>query len=141
MVFLHSHVSFYLLSSCPELQRPGNGGSNFINTQAADIPIEDTDYILDSDDREGIEAILRNNRITTVIFVGAHLNQCVIIRPIGARMLQRLPLNLVFIPDLLDVMYNPATFPYLDTSEEGVQVFSRLLEKFYMPSSQIVEEE
>lgn len=101
------------------------------------VQIEDGDAITDS--AEAI-CLMRQRGIENVIFMGVHENMCVLNRPFGIRQLVSQGLNVVFIRDLTDTMYNHRRPPYVDHFT-GTDLVTEHIEKYLCPtitSDQIV---
>jgi nicotinamidase-related amidase len=78
------------------------------------IEISGADLISD----RGIEiySYVKNRNIDTIIYVGVHLNMCVLGRPFGIRKMTGLKMNCIIVRDLIDIMFKP--YPGMEISHQ-----------------------
>ncbi|MDR1734403.1 MAG: hypothetical protein LBR73_05950 [Oscillospiraceae bacterium] len=91
------------------------------------------DYI--SDNGDTVYAILKQNGIARIIYMGVHTNMCILNRPFAIKAMLRRGMKPCLCRDLTDCMYNPAKPPYVQ-HEEGLQLILSYIEKFYCPTVQ-----
>jgi nicotinamidase-related amidase len=70
-----------------------------------------------SDDAQEIFNLFLARGIRRVVLTGVHVNECLIKRPFGARMLRALGFDVVIVRDLTDVFYDSRSAPYVSRSE------------------------
>ncbi len=99
--------------------------------QHAAIEIWDGDSISAND--QEILSLLNTRQITQLLYVGVHLNMCVLHRPFGIKRLTRWGFTVALARDLTDTMYNPARPPYV-SHDEGTQLVVGYVEKFWCPT-------
>ena len=105
--------------------------------QNEDIAICEGDYIV-GDEGARVAAILDREQVQHLIYVGVHLNFCIL----HTRSFSMLPMkargfSVGFVRDLVDSMYNPARPPYV-SHETGTQLVADFIEKFVCPSIEVI---
>lgn len=93
-----------------------------------------------SDSGPEIYSYLRMRGIRTVLFMGVHVNMCVLNRSFAIRQMTRWGMPCVLVRDLTDSMYNPADYPHV-SHERGTQLVIEYIERYWAPtvtSSEIV---
>lgn len=95
------------------------------------IEIDASDSISAND--QEIVSVLRARNITQVLYMGVHLNMCVLHRPFGIKRMVRWGYQVALARDLTDTMYNPARPPYV-SHDEGTQLVIGYIEKFWCPT-------
>ncbi|MDB5056846.1 MAG: isochorismatase hydrolase [Chloroflexi bacterium] len=101
---------------------------------------QDRDAISDSGSE--LYSLYRQRGINTVLFMGVHVNMCILARPFAIKPMVRIGIDTVLIRDLTDSMYNPAKRPYV-SHETGTGLVVDYIEKFWCPtvtSAQVLEE-
>lgn len=98
--------------------------------QIPTIKIHDEDGIGDGPE---VYYLLKQWGIENVIILGVHANKCILKRPFGIVMLSTLGMNVVFMKDLSDTMYNPENKPYVDHFV-GNDLLSWYIELFWCPT-------
>jgi hypothetical protein len=95
------------------------------------LTISAGDFICDT--QAEVLGILGAQSVARVLVCGVHLNMCVLNRPFGLRALQVLGRRPVLVRDLVDVMYDPGSPPYIShgTANEMVR---RFIEEHVCPS-------
>lgn len=98
--------------------------------QIATIEIMDGDAITD-----GAEAyhLMRQRGIQNVLIMGVHVNMCVLGRPFGIRQLVLQGMNVAFVRDLTDAMYNSRMPPFVDHFA-GAELVLEHIERYWCPT-------
>lgn len=95
------------------------------------VSIHVSDFICDT--QAEVLGILHARDVDRVLVCGVHLNMCVLNRPFGLRALEALGQRPVLVRDLVDVMYNPASPPYVP-HEVANDLVRRYVEEHVCPS-------
>jgi nicotinamidase-related amidase len=95
------------------------------------IEIHPQDLI--SDNGHEIFSYLKNHKKRNIIYLGVHVNMCVLGRPFGIRAMKNLGFRCVLVRDLTDSMYNPSAWPYV-THEQGTERVIAHIEKWFCPT-------
>ncbi len=86
-----------------------------------------------SDNGCEIALYARGTGIKNLIYMGVHLNMCVLGRSFGIRRMKQRGFNLLLCRDLTDTMYNPASWPHVP-HEEGTQKVVAHIERHWCPT-------
>nr|MDO8113801.1 isochorismatase family protein [Candidatus Sigynarchaeota archaeon] len=92
---------------------------------------ENVDFI--SDIGYEIYALFKEKGIKHVLFAGVHTNMCVMGRSFAIKQLVGWGIDVMFVRDLTDAMYNPALPPYVN-HDEGTRLVVEYIEKFLCPT-------
>jgi hypothetical protein len=99
--------------------------------QHSGLTISADDFICDT--QAEVLGILGARDVARVLVCGVHLNMCVLNRPFGLRALEVLDGRPVLVRDLVDVMYNPGSPPYV-SHEVANEMVRRFIEEHVCPS-------
>ena len=86
-----------------------------------------------SDDGQEVWNFLKQKKIEHVIIMGVHTNMCVLNRPFAIKAMVRRRMDVLFVRNLTDTMYNPAQSPYVSHAE-GTRMVIDYIEKFWCPT-------
>jgi nicotinamidase-related amidase len=86
-----------------------------------------------SDQGAEIYNVLMQHHIDTVLFMGVHVNMCILNRSFGVRQLSKWGLRCVLVRDLTDAMYNPASRPFVSHAA-GTELVIQYIEKYWAPT-------
>lgn len=113
---------------CQPQCRQGRAWKKQIDT----VHIADNDAITDS----GAEVwnLLSARGVENVVFMGVHVNMCVVARPFGLRNLVRGGKRCVLVRDLTDAMYNSRMPPQV-SHERGTEMVVEHIERHICPST------
>jgi len=95
------------------------------------LDIGDADAI--SDSGEEIYNFLVQRGIRNILYMGVHVNMCVLGRSFGIRNMTRLGIRCFLVRDLTDAMYDPKDPPHV-SHDEGTQLVIQHIEKYWCPS-------
>lgn len=95
------------------------------------VTVKDEDVI--SADGAQLGAYFHDKGIKNVIMMGVHTNMCVMHRTYGLRTMKRLGMNVVLMRDMTDLMYNPASWPYV-SHWKGLDLMIEYIEKYVCPT-------
>ena len=111
---------------------PGDTSYSAWTRQHPLIEIGDFDII--SDNGGEIYNFMQQQGIRNIIFVGVHVNMCVLGRSFGIKQMRRWGVECVLVRDLTDAMYDPKDPPHV-THDEGTQLVVEHIEKHWCPST------
>jgi len=77
--------------------------------------------------------LFRQRGIKNILYVGVHLNMCVLGRSFAIRQMTQLGFNCALVRDFTDTMYNPRQAPQVSHAE-GTQLMIEHVEKHWCPS-------
>ncbi len=80
-----------------------------------------------------ITRFARAGGIKNLIYMGVHVNMCILGRSFGIRRMKQRGFNLVLCRDLTDTMYNPASKPHVP-HDEGTQLVIHHIERHWCPT-------
>lgn len=100
--------------------------------QHLDISIKDEDII--SDSGAEIYSFLRKQEIEELIYVGVHVNKCILDRSFGIRQMSAWGFTCTLLRDMTDVMYNPVLWPFVSI-ERATELVVEYIEKYYSPTA------
>lgn len=103
------------------------------------LNISDEDAVMSGDDFEPFMNLLSHRSIENILYAGVHTNRCMMNRPLGLKKMIQHEFKISILRDATDTMYHPAASPFLDTHEEGTQLFLKYLEKFWIPTTSIAD--
>jgi nicotinamidase-related amidase len=86
-----------------------------------------------SDQGKEIYSVLRKRGITTVFFMGVHVNMCILNRTFGIRQLSRWGVHCVLVRDLTDAMYHSSSRPFVSHAA-GTELVIEYIEQHYAPT-------
>lgn len=96
------------------------------------IPIdEERDGV--TDDAREVYNLIHRDGIEQVLLMGVHANMCVLGRGFGIRQLVSWGVEVAFLRDLTDVMYNPAMPPYVSRLA-ATRLVVGYIERFWCPT-------
>ena len=99
--------------------------------QIATLEIADADAI--TDDPQEAHNLLEQRGIQNVIYMGVHLNMCVLGRGCAIRQMVKLGKNVALVRDLTDTMYNHEKRPQVNHFQ-GTDLVIEHVEKFWCPT-------
>lgn len=97
------------------------------------VRIMDGDAI--SDSGQEIYNLFEQRGIENVLYVGVHLNMCVLGRSFGIRQMTKLGKHCLLVRDLTDTMYNPRKPPFV-SHRKGTELMIEHVERYWCPSIQ-----
>jgi nicotinamidase-related amidase len=95
------------------------------------IAVERGDVV--SQSGEEVFNYLTAERVNTIIYVGVHLNKCVLGRSFGIRQMTDEGFRTMLVRDLTDTMYNPRSRPFV-VHERGTELMIEHVEKHWAPT-------
>ena len=89
---------------------------------------DERDYILD--DKQMLYNVYCQRGIKKIILMGVHANKCILNRSFAIKQMVKWGLDVTFVRDITDIMYNPANPPYVN-HDEGTRLIVEYIEKFW----------
>jgi len=87
-----------------------------------------------SDNGAEIYSFLRQRDIRTLLFMGVHVNMCILNRTFAIKRMTALGIRCILVRDLTDAMYNPEDPPHV-SHDAGTQLVIEHIEKYWSPTT------
>jgi len=123
-------LEFPIPSSC---ETPGASYQRVWRRQTELISISDEKDFIINNRKQELFNIVSGRNISTILYVGVHLNSCIMNREFGIRQTISWGLQPIVVREVVDTIYNPSLVPYV-THEQSVRLMLGFIEKFFAPS-------